>query len=52
MIVPRGELPTKVASLLDKLMHSWRADNAESASDADDKSDEAFPKENPLDAAN
>jgi acetyl-CoA carboxylase carboxyl transferase subunit beta len=52
MIVPRGELPTKVASLLDKLMHSRRADNAESASDADDKSDEAFPKENPLDAAN
>jgi acetyl-CoA carboxylase carboxyl transferase subunit beta len=52
MIVPRGELPTKVASLLDKLMHSWRADNAESASDADDKSDEASPKENPLDAAN
>ncbi len=51
MIVPRGELPAKVASLLDKLMHSRRADNAESASDADDKSGEASPKENPLDAA-
>lgn len=52
MIVPRGELPTKVASLLDKLMHSRRADTAESESATDDTSEETPPKENPLDVAN
>jgi acetyl-CoA carboxylase carboxyl transferase subunit beta len=52
MIVSRGELPAKVASLLDKLMHSRRADPAESESVTDETSDEAPPKENSLDVAN
>ena len=59
MIVPRGDIPSKVASLLDKLMHSRRAkeplvDVEEKGANAVVENDSLSPlaSENQQDSAN